>query len=189
MNATTMQTFTGKLIDLANFTAEDVRLPDISHALSIINRFTGHARVPYSVAQHSVMVSKIVPHADAMWGLLHDASEAYLGDVARPLKAMLPDYVDLERHVQQTIAAAFHLPWPMPASVKAADNRALMAEKRELVPGDHDWGIVAEPIAGPIHPYCWQQSKKLFESRYMELADDHEAQGRGNGQVSERCGS
>jgi hypothetical protein len=85
MNATTMQTYTGKLIDLANFSEEDVRLPDISHALSLISRFTGHSKCPYSVAQHSVMVSRLTLPENALWGLLHDASEAYLGDVATPL--------------------------------------------------------------------------------------------------------
>lgn len=169
MNATTMQTFTGKLIDLSDFKEEDVRLPDISHALSIINRFTGHAKCPYSVAQHSVMVSELVPQEDALWGLLHDASEAYLGDVARPLKAMLPEYVALEKRIQQVIARAFHLKWPMPDSVKVADNRALMAEKRELVYGDHDWGIDVAPVNRPIYPYYWQQAKQLFENRYLEL--------------------
>lgn len=169
MNATTMQTFTGKLIDLTRFTVDDVRLPDIAHALSIINRFTGHSKVPYSVAQHSVMVSRLVHPDHALWGLMHDASEAYLGDVARPLKAMLPAYKELEQHVQQTIAKAFYLRWPIPDEVKLADNRALMAEKRDLVPGDHDWGIDVEPMSGPINPYCWHQAKKLFEDRFKEL--------------------
>lgn len=170
MNATTMQTFTGKLIDLSQFTVEDVRLPDIAHALAIINRYTGHSIVPYSVAQHSVMVSKLAPPEHAMWGLLHDASEAYLGDVARPLKVMLPSYVNLEKHVQKTIAAAFHLPWPMPEAIKEADNRALMHEKRTLMSVDHDWGIEADPVNAPLNPYCWQQAKKLFESRFLEIA-------------------
>lgn len=169
MNETTMQTFTGKLVDLANFTKDDVRLADIAHALAMINRFTGHTRCPYSVAQHSVMVSKIVAPEHALWGLLHDASEAYLGDVARPLKSMLPEYVRVEQHVQQTIAAVFQLEWPIPASVKEADNRALMAEKRELIYGEHDWGIDALPVTEQIYPYGWEQAKKLFENRYLEL--------------------
>jgi 5'-deoxynucleotidase YfbR-like HD superfamily hydrolase len=170
MNATTMQTFTGKLVDLAAFGPDDVRLADIAHALSIINRYNGHTKCPYSVAQHSVMVSRLVPEEHALWGLMHDASEAYLGDVARPLKAMLPGYVELEEHVQRTIARVFHLPWPIPPEVKVADNRALMAEKKELVYGDHDWGIEAKPVTEPIYPYCWQQAKKLFENRYLELS-------------------
>lgn len=169
MNATTMQTFTGKLVDLANFTADDVRLPDIAHALSCINRYTGHTITPYSVAQHSVMVSKLCEPQDELWGLLHDASEAYLGDVARPLKALLPDYVDLEHHVQQTIGKHFGLSWPMPHSVKVADNRALIAEKRALMSVEHDWGIEADPVMVPINPYCWQQARQMFENRFKEI--------------------
>ena len=169
MTNTSMQTYTGKIIDLALFTEDDVRLPDISHALAIINRFTGHSRVPYSVAQHSVMVSKLVDKEHAMWGLLHDASEAYLGDVATPLKNMLPEYRALEDRVQRAIARRFMLVWPMPKEVKQADVRALLAEKRELLTVDHDWGIDIEPMAGPILPYCWQQAKQLFENRYEEI--------------------
>jgi 5'-deoxynucleotidase YfbR-like HD superfamily hydrolase len=169
MNATTMQTFTGKLVDLANFTVEDVRLPDIAHALACINRFTGHSVAPYSVAQHSVMVSRLCDPQDELWGLMHDASEAYLGDVARPLKAMLPDYVALEQHVQQTIGKAFGLAWPMPKSVKVADNRALIAEKRALMSVEHDWGIEADPVHTPINPYCWQQARQMFENRFKEI--------------------
>lgn len=170
VRTTMMQTFTGKLIDLSRFSEEDVRLPDISHALAIINRFTGHSRCPYSVAQHSVMVSKIIEPEHARWGLLHDASEAYLGDVATPLKSMLLEYQALEEHIQRTIARRFGLVWPMPVEVKRADVRALMAEKRDLLTVDHDWGIDVEPMAGPILPYCWQQAKQLFEERYKEIA-------------------
>lgn len=169
MNATTMQTFTGKLVDLANFTEGDVRLLDISHALSCINRYTGHTITPYSVAQHSVMVSKLCEPQDALWGLLHDASEAYLGDVARPLKALLPDYVELEQHVQKTIGRHFGMSWPMPKSVKVADNRALIAEKRALMSVEHDWGIEADPVMVPINPYCWQQARQMFENRFREI--------------------
>lgn len=169
MNATTMQTYTGKLVDLSNFSEADVRLPDISHALSLINRYTGHTIAPYSVAQHSVMVSQLCEPEDAAWGLLHDASEAYLGDVARPLKAMLPDYVELEHHVQRTIGKHFGLSWPIPESVKIADSRALLAEKRVLLSVDHDWGINAEPVVMPVNPGVWQEAKVRFERRFLEV--------------------
>lgn len=166
---TMMQTFTGKVVDLADFTAGDVRLPDIAHALSIINRFTGHSKSPYSVAQHSVLVSRLVPKQHALWGLLHDASEAYLGDVASPLKALLPDYRELEAHVQREIAKKFYLSWPIPPEVKEADVKALLTEKRDLLTVDHDWGFDAEPIAVPVLPCGWQEAKKLFEDRYKEI--------------------
>lgn len=170
MNRTTMQTYTGKLIDLQKFSPEDVRLPDIAHALSLVNRYTGHTTVPYSVAQHSVLVSRLCTPQEAMWGLLHDASEAYLGDVARPLKCLLPQYQTMEEMVQRAIAKAFGLPWPIPSGVKVADNRALMAEKRVLMSVQHDWGIEAEPVTNPIVPCGWEQAKEEFEVRFKEIA-------------------
>jgi hypothetical protein len=80
-----MQSYTGRVIDLRDFRTADVDIRDIAHALSLVNRFTGHTKYPYSVAQHSVMVSRMVQPEHAMWGLLQDAREAYLGYVARPL--------------------------------------------------------------------------------------------------------
>ena len=131
--------------------------------------FRSHTIAPYSVAQHSVMVSQLCDPEDAAWGLLHDASEAYLGDVARPLKAMLPDYVELEHHVQRTIGKHFGLSWPIPESVKIADSRALLAEKRVLLSVDHDWGINAEPVVMPVNPGVWQEAKVRFERRFLEV--------------------
>jgi len=169
MRNTVMQTYTGKLVDLSEFTTDDVRLPDIAHALSQINRFTGHTTYPISVAEHSVMVSRLVPPEHALWGLLHDASEAYLGDVARPLKVLLPDYRALEQHIQQVIAKVFRLPWPMPAAVHEADLRALMAEKHALMSVDHEWGITAAPVTMPIRCCVPAGAKQMFETRYREI--------------------
>lgn len=167
---TEIQTFTGKVIDLGLVTEEDIDIIDIAHALSLINRYTGHTVVPYSVAQHSVHVSNLVADEHALWGLLHDASEAYLGDVSRPLKSMLPDYKRLEEMVQRAIADRFALGWPIPAEVKAADNVALMAEKRDLMPLDRsDWGI--DDMAAPerIAPVMWHEAKEMFLTRCEEV--------------------
>jgi hypothetical protein len=169
MNKTTMQTYTGALVDLAAISPEDIRLPDIAHALSLVNRFTGHTRVPYSVAQHSVMVSELCAPEHALWGLLHDASEAYLGDVATPLKHMLPEYRELEERVQRAIAVRFELSWPMPQDVHVSDKRALMFEKRALLLVDHDWGIEAEAVGGALVALSWMDAKDVFEERYKEL--------------------
>lgn len=169
MNKTTMQTFSGKLIDLAKFTSLDVRLVDIAHALSMINRFTGHSTSPYSVAQHSVHVSRMLPDKLALWGLMHDASEAYLGDVATPLKLLLPCYQEIEERVQRAVARAFGLRWPIPEEVKLVDRSALMAEKSALFSVQHDWGLGDCSPAVIGVPLPWYEAKAAFESRFKEI--------------------
>ncbi len=145
MNSHCMQTHTGRIIDLARFTEEDICIEDIAHALSQIIRFTGHAKAPYTVAQHSLLVAEIAPPQHRLWALLHDASEAYLGDVASPLKALLPQYQDLEEKFQKVIAGRFALPWPIPPAVKHADRVVLMAEKRDLLMVQRDWPDQFDP--------------------------------------------
>ena len=169
MNRTTMQTYTGALVDLQSFSQADVRLPDIAHALSLINRYTGHTLYPYTVAQHSVIVSKLCSPENALWGLMHDASEAYLGDVASPLKHMLPQYRTLEQHVQREIAKRVGLTWPMPDEVHDADTRVLLAEKAWLMSVEHDWGIEARPVTVPKVAWGWNEAKVEFEKRAKEL--------------------
>ena len=115
-----------------------IRIDDIDHALSHQCRFGGHTRLFYSVAEHSVRVSHLCAPEDALWGLLHDASEAYLNDVATPLKE-LPEfevYRTAERALQRAIAVRFGLAPEQPASVTEIDRRMLQIEMRDLlVPG------------------------------------------------------
>ena len=103
----TIQTYSGKYIDLLQTDPYDIGIRDIAHALSNLGRFTGHSKRFYSVAQHSVIASNMVclhPEIDyhmmQVCALLHDASEAYLGDVSSPLKQLLPAYkeIDLARY-------------------------------------------------------------------------------------------
>lgn len=125
-----IQTYSGGRFWPLEPLAKDVRIGDIAHALAMQCRFTGHCREFYSVAQHSVLVSELCPPELRLWGLLHDAAEAYLADVARPVKHLpeMRGYRAAEARIMNAIAEAFGLELPIPAAVKKADTIALGAE-------------------------------------------------------------
>lgn len=169
-----IQTYTGVKFDLLAPTPDMIRIEDIAHALANLCRFNGHVRLFYSVAQHSVHVSKLVPPQFARIALLHDATEAYVGDVVRPLKALLPDYKHIESGVWRAIAAHFNLPAEIPFAVKHADNIALLTERRDLLGTSPDeWGEGLEavpPDRHPVIPRFPSAAYHLFMARYESLS-------------------
>jgi uncharacterized protein len=109
----------------------------IAHALSHICRFTGHSRKFYSVAEHSILVSRIMEDqglGDPMEGLMHDGVESVLADVARPIKVLLKDYKALERALDSAMRKQFALPEQMTDGCKKADTIALLIEAASLMP-------------------------------------------------------
>ena len=131
-------TYSGLAIDPLFPDPDSIDINDIAHSLANQCRFTGHTRIFYSVAQHSILVSEIVDYNNALWGLLHDASEAYLSDIARPIKRGLSGfaeaYAEVEEGLMISIATKYGLSWPMPDDVKWADNVLLRTEIRDLMP-------------------------------------------------------
>jgi len=148
-------------------------IEDIAHALSNQCRFSGHTREFYSVAQHSVLVSRLLAGTGLeTWGLFHDASEAYLTDVARPLKRdpyFGKAYRGAEARAMRAVLEAFDLPWPEPHEVKAADNVLLATERRDLMssaPGR--WAVLDGiiPLEDEISPWSPKRSRREFLTRY-----------------------
>ena len=154
---------------------DEVFIEDIAHALGNQCRFNGHTDCFYSVAEHCWHCSYQVPQEDALEALLHDAAEAYLGDLIRPLK-MLPEvggpYIRLEKQLEAVIAERFKLRYPWPESVKRADEAVITAEMEQIIEhamkGDlHDASVMAD-----IEIQCWPppRAKRRFLDRYEALS-------------------
>jgi len=170
-----IQTYTGRRLDLFDPLLEEISIVDIGYALSNLCRYTGHTTKFYSVAQHSVLVSEYVDPKDQRWGLLHDASEAYLNDIASPLKRLLPKYQDIERRLMWEITRKFGLPSKMPESVYRADQAVGAAEAFQLIVGSKDgWGLKEKPLDITIRPISPRAAHNLFMYRFRELFPGYE---------------
>jgi len=173
----TFQTYTGREIRPAHPRVEDFDIEDIAHGLAHACRFAGQVRTFYSVAQHSVLVSHAMPRPLALWGLLHDASEAYISDVPAPVKVLdaLAGYRAIEALLQRTVYQAFGLSGDEPAELKQADLALRVLEARALMPVDAALRIeAAEPrgLALPpftISPWTSVAAKAAFLKRFAEL--------------------
>lgn len=168
------------VIDPINPDPEKIKIETIAHSLSNQCRYTGHIVPFYSVAQHSVLASRIVPRQYAYAALMHDASEAYLLDVPSPLKNALfgKQYREVEDRLMEVISAKFEFEWPMPKEVVYADNALLRTEVRDLMPQDLSpedfedlWGqwFFAEPLEEKIEPWSPEVARTAFMVRYHEL--------------------
>lgn len=163
-----MQTYTGLRFWPLNPRPEDVDIRDIAHALSMQCRYGGHSLRFYSVAEHCVHIARFVSPANALWGLLHDAAEAYLADVPRPLKRHLPGYKEAEAKVMAAICQHFDLPPEMPAEVHAADNRILSDEVHQNMSPMPWHSKHNEPIGVVIE--CWPP--EVAEANFLEAFRD-----------------
>jgi len=166
---TALGTYSGYLVNPLALEPKDVRVLDIAHALSNQCRFAGHCRQFYSVAQHSVLVSYAC-EKHALWGLLHDAAEAYLVDVPRPVKRSLAGYDEHEARILKSIGLALGLRGDCPAEVLEADDRVLAAELRDLFTPAEDWPeLDVRPWPRVVTPWTAEVAEQTFLARYREL--------------------
>ena len=173
-----MQTYTGLQFWPLDPLPHEIQIRDIAHSLSLQCRFAGHVKEFYSVAQHSVLVSYNVPEEDGLWGLMHDASEAYLVDLPRPVKNVGElgfIYKQVEKQLMERICNRFNMDIIEPPSVKIVDNRLLMTEKRDLMgksPGV--WtteGI--DPFPFHLKGIDSESAEAGFLRRFKELGGPH----------------
>lgn len=132
-----IDTYSGRVFDITDPTTDAIDIYDIAHALSMQCRYAGHCNKFMSVAEHCVLgVPLLRTNTQKLMYLLHDASEAYLGDVTRPLKPLLPEYSRYETLAQDAIYWAYlsHVPTDEEyVPIKNADQRMLLAEAKVLL--------------------------------------------------------
>lgn len=130
---TWFQTFTGRKFDFANPTPEMIDLKDIARGLARIPRFMAQTNIMITVAEHSMYVADNVPDEFKLEALLHDAAEAYTGDIPSPLKALIgKSFKVIESNIEFAIATRFRLQYPWPEAIKAMDSHALYNEAGHL---------------------------------------------------------
>lgn len=160
-----IKTFSGKHFYYDKINKDDIVINDIAVSLSNICRFAGHLSHFYSVAQHAVLCSQLVPQEFAFEALMHDATEAYCQDIPAPLKRLLPDYKLMEEKIDAVIREKYGLPPVMSTPVKYADLIMLATERRDLGLDDGSFWPVLEGIPAteminviplaPGHAYRW----------------------------------
>lgn len=155
-----IRTYSGKNFDLKILDPDSIVIEDIAHGLSHTARFAGHLYQMYNVAQHSVLVASKVSNEHRLAALLHDASEAYMGDMPSPFKKLMPDFKYLENELMNVIAQKFGFDYPFHKEVKEADLYLLHAEWKSFVMGGGQM-VVWPPIF----------AKKQFLNIYKEITE------------------
>ncbi len=161
----------GAYFDFTKPELSEFSIRDIAHALGNICRFTGHTGRFYSVAEHSVHCSQIVEDGHQFAALMHDAAEAFVGDVAKPLKALLPDYAAIEERVEAAVLTRFGLPPKMPLPVKTADMTMLRIEQAQAMDNADAWADIADLSPHGVKLMFWppEIATKRFLRRFEEL--------------------
>lgn len=173
---TWLTTFTGKEFDYLEPTVDSICIEDIAKGLSHECRFAGQINQFYSVAQHCVECSYIVPAQFALEALLHDATEAYCKDIPSPLKWLLDDYKKIERNLDRIIRNKFGLSIFESKEVKHADLVMLATERRDLLPNDgKEWPILRdiECLDRTITPLPSTVAFIRFQRRFEELTKEN----------------
>lgn len=161
----------GAWFDFCAPASSSFTIEDIAHGLAHTCRYSGQCADFYSVAEHSILVSQVAEGCE-FEALLHDAAEAFVGDITRPLKQMLPEYKKIETDVERAVLERFGVPWPLPEKVKWADLRVLAAEQKQIMPlGTDDWARSQqiEPAQIVVRYLSPKEAKHVFLERFEAL--------------------
>ena len=161
------QTYTGLKFYPMDPKCEEINVIDISHSLGMLCRYNGHSLTFYSVAEHCVHVSNMFNDNNelALYGLLHDAAEAYTSDIPRPLKPYINNVKDIEQTIEKEIFKKFGLGPTIPKEIHDVDNRILNDERKQVMKFTYEsWNI--DPIPLGIEIFSW--SPEVATKKYLD---------------------
>jgi hypothetical protein len=170
--ATFIETYTGRAFWPLNPKVEGLSIIDIAHALSNQCRYSGHVAFFYSVAQHCSLLAEWLAKRggsplDCLQILMHDAPEAYLVDVPRPVKQYMPEYRVWDHAVDAVIRKWMCWDFPRPSFQDEFDSRIIVDERRQLMSQSlNDWGHKLEPMGIVIEPWTPEEAEQTFLTQY-----------------------
>ena len=159
-------TYTGKKFYPFSPKAKDINIIDIAHSLSLINRFNGHTKFPYTVSQHCCYAYDLASNVNKKAALLHDGSEAYICDIASPIKYYIDNYQKIEDIIQIAISMKFDFEYPLEHEIKTIDMKLLHTEFRDLTHLNYDKSLVYN---FQIKEWGWKKAKKEFLKRFNKV--------------------
>lgn len=174
-----IQTVSGRCIDFTNPQPEDIDIEEIAHSLGLLCRFGGHCKEFYSVAEHSVRCAALAKEMNLsedlqLEALLHDAAEAYIVDMPRPIKYTLKGYKEVETIFDKVIRDKYGLPPEMSKEVHLIDNTLLSTEKRDLMnPSDLEWSALPDPLQKRIYPHDHEDATFNFMVEFHSLTNKY----------------
>ena len=165
-----IQTYSGIRFDVLDPKPDQICIEDIAHALSLICRFNGHTKFPYSVAQHCVLMSDIIPEFK-FEALMHDCAETWYTDIPKPFKIHLPDFNDYENRVLKQAARRFGFQFPFAQMVHDYDFYMLIAEKLVLFETELEWPFQKhiKQLDIEIEERDWQDVEQEFLEKFRAL--------------------
>lgn len=166
-----IQTYIGKRLNPFKPDKTQINIVDIAHALSLICRYNGHTKKFYSVSEHSLLVSKHCPDEYKLHGLLHDAAEAYLADIPRPIKATFHEYREVEHSLLGVIFDKFGVSYPLPEAVKRIDDAILADEGPQLMGSTEDWVLPEAPLGITIECLTPSEAELAFLREFSILME------------------
>jgi hypothetical protein len=173
MKTNHLQVYSGKPVWPLEITTDMIDIGDIAHSLSMQCRFNGHCERFYSVAEHSVLCSRYVEPGYEVAALLHDAAESYIGDIVKPVKVELEDFLIVEDRIEKVISDRFGLEFPFPEAVHRVDKQMVLREMLDnLKPGvigGKPMGITEAPADIDLRYWSPDQAERAFLERCEEL--------------------